>query len=379
MLWLLGQDATIEVGRYEPIRLPPPLVEATRRYAGTAKLEVRGAKDDPCRLYLTGWAAGLPFPTVDLADPLAAAKLMFDHVASAIADTLAIDSVQCEAPVDGEVWLDFRKARYMGRLMVDPRPAEQPNEYGWWSRTGIRLLAPFVGLKGVKIVADRFFDPKRLDETNLYLPQLRRVRHLSAVARSYGFLGGDIDLDSLGGFDGKVNCVKWKLLGQRTLLLPMHGKNVRIEWKPPPEPTLPQENWEPRRVWVIEGSPGLRDDAYKRRVLYLDQETYEIPYAEMYDRTGELWKVWLATYRVGSRPFPLVSHGAKWQSLYVSGATMFDTQLSRATRCRLPGEEQVPGNGWHINEARGFVPTPCPDPHAVDPGYFTCPLPWFLF
>jgi len=39
-------------------------------------------------------------------------------------------------------------------------------------------------------------------------------------------------------------------------------------------------------------------------VLYIDQDVYAIPYSDMYDRSGELWKVWVNNFSWRKEAFP---------------------------------------------------------------------------
>ena len=62
--------------------------------------------------------------------------------------------------------------------------------------------------------------------------------------------------------------------------------------------------WEKRKVYVVEGVSKLPQYAYSKRVLFIDKEICAIPYSDMYDRAGELWKIWINnfTLRQGGVP-----------------------------------------------------------------------------
>ena len=62
--------------------------------------------------------------------------------------------------------------------------------------------------------------------------------------------------------------------------------------------------WEKRKVFVVEGVSKLPQYAYSKRVLYIDKEIYEIPYSDMYDRAGQLWKVWINNFTHKNRGVP---------------------------------------------------------------------------
>src|SRR5262249_16811302 len=53
------------------------------------------------------------------------------------------------------------------------------------------------------------------------------------------------------------------------------------------------DNWEKRKVYVVEGISKLPQYAYSKRVLFIDKESWGIPFSDIYDRSGELWKIWI--------------------------------------------------------------------------------------
>ncbi|MGH7961397.1 MAG: DUF1329 domain-containing protein, partial [Candidatus Binatia bacterium] len=72
MQWFVKNGMSIQVEPYKKIALPKLYKEATEKYAGQVKLSADG-KD------LFNYVAGLPFPTIDPNDPMAGAKIMWNH------------------------------------------------------------------------------------------------------------------------------------------------------------------------------------------------------------------------------------------------------------------------------------------------------------
>jgi hypothetical protein len=56
--------------------------------------------------------------------------------------------------------------------------------------------------------------------------------------------------------------------------------------------------YELRRVWVIEGNvkSGIRH-AYKKRVIYADEDTWLAPWGDNYDNRDQLWRVAFIAFR----------------------------------------------------------------------------------
>jgi hypothetical protein len=115
--------------------------------------------------------------------------------------------------------------------------------------------------------------------------------------------------------------------------------------------------WEPREVWVVAGRPKFPQYAYSRRVIYLDKEIYRIPYTELYDRAGELWKVWINNYRFAKYARAGAAYSFDWEVAYRPSITMVDLQLEHATFCALPSSSFPREQGWYVNlgEREGAV------------------------
>jgi hypothetical protein len=69
----------------------------------------------------------------------------------------------------------------------------------------------------------------------------------------------------------------------------------------------------------------------------MDRHSFVIPYTELYDQQGQLWKAWINQWNIGHKPFP----GAKravypWEQQFIPAISMFDMQLDHATHCQIP-------------------------------------------
>ncbi|WP_119155863.1 DUF1329 domain-containing protein [Caldimonas tepidiphila] len=132
-----------------------------------------------------------------------------------------------------------------------------------------------------------------------YDPGTRRVRQLP----EYGFdqpmagTGGKITIDSDRLFNGSPERYNWKLIGKREMVVPansykLHGKTVKYaDLLKPGVPNPDFIRWELRRVWVVEGSlkDGFRH-LYGKRVLFLDEDTWQAAMSDFYDARGTLWQ-----------------------------------------------------------------------------------------
>jgi len=194
----------------------------------------------------------------------------------------------------------------------------------------------------------------------MYTPGLRRVKRITTSQRSNALFGQDIDVDSYGGFAGQVPSFTWKLLGERPMLGSGHGENL------PPLPCQDDggltfcENWElVPRVYMVQAIPKVAGYAYSKRILFVDAETSYVPYTDLYDAAGELWKVAVNYGRFSTKPNPRAKLQYPFPRGYLPGFVMVDIQLRHGTRAALPGIAFPEEPGWYINEGN------------VDEGWFS--------
>ncbi len=358
MYWCVQHGFPMTIVEPKPISLRSAFLEATEKYSS----QVRLAEDG---LSLKNFVAGRPFPNVTAEDPLAAVKIMQNYSFSLAFDDL--DGRNFDADT-GPISLDrplqverhflmehFMRLYYVGRLYVDPKPS-WPNEEGYHYKETLKpMIEPF-DLKGVGFTYYRYLDPKRQDDSWLYLPSLRRVRRLSTAQRSDALFGQDTDQDSYGGYAGQIAWMDWKLLGEQEALAAVHAEVFPVEWAEGAADWAFDSEWEKRDVWVVEGVSKLPQYAYSKRVLYVDKQLYLTPYADMYDRGGELWKIWVNNIKFAKEPFAGSPLTYDEETPFVPGIVMVDIQLEHATKGSVPSHRfpGQPGIYWHQGDD-GYV------------------------
>jgi hypothetical protein len=350
--WIVERGAVIKVGPYKKVDYPPRFAEATEKYSGQVELA-------PDATHLRNHVAGLPFSTVDPSDPHAGAKHMFNFNAAIAVDDLDLRNFDCDTGalgkdgdpvrVERHFLIDhIRRLYFRERTIVDPKP-EMPNRDAVRYKEALYpLIEPF-DLKGTGFTLNRYIDHTRQDDTWLYLPQLRRVRRLSSAQRSDALFGQDTDQDSYAGYAGNPGWFTWKYLGEKTVLGSFHADSIPVKWQEPSGDFLHSSAWEPRKVWVVEGVAKMPQYAYGKRVIYLDQDSYRIPFTDIYDQAGELWKVWVNNFMYATHPFEGAKYGFDYEVSYNPSITMVDMQLEHATYCALPSARFPGEQGWYIN------------------------------
>ena len=354
--WCVKHGWPITIGEYKPIAWPAAYKEATEKFSAQVKLGKDG-------LTLENYVAGQPFPVIDPNDPEVAKKIMWNYeykttliddadVRNFDADTGTIYGGTTPMSVERHFLLDhFRGIRYVGRLYNDPKPTWQTNE-GIQAKSSLHpILEPF-DLKGVGGLSYRYIDPSKQDDTWLYLPSLRRVRRLSTAQRSDALFGQDTDVDSYYGYAGHIAWMDWKYLGEKEMLGVYHANNFPVKWAAGGADYAFDDVFEKRKVYVIEGTSKLAQYAYGKRVLFIDKETFTVPYSDIYDRAGQLWKIWINQFTFRKQPFP----GAKLsvypdERAFLPSIVMVDMQLSHATKAALPSHRYPGEEGWYFDLA----------------------------
>jgi hypothetical protein len=360
--WCIRHGWPLTIVAPKHIEWPKAYKEATEKYAGQVRLSADGLK-------MENYVAGLPFPNIDPKDPLFVYKVMWNYdygpgqglddtdLRNFDADT---GSIADHGPmsVERHFLLDhFRRLFWIGRLYVEPKP-EMPNPNGYRAQQGLYpILEPF-DLKGVGALGNRYISADKQDDSWLYLPSLRRVRRLSTAQRSDALFGQDTDVDSYYGYAGQVAWMDWKYLGERDLLGVFHAEHNPVKWNDKVDWAF-DDNWEKRRVYVVEGTSKLPQYAYGKRVLFIDKEAWAIPYSDIYDRSGELWKIWINDVSYRKRAFE-GSTAIEYEDEmpFAPAIVMVDMQLEHATKASLPSLRFPGEQGWyyHQGEKAGVTP-----------------------
>ncbi|MBU3947747.1 MAG: outer membrane lipoprotein-sorting protein [Proteobacteria bacterium] len=262
---------------------------------------------------------GMPFPNIDRKDPRVADKIIWNFNyqkyrfmgTRMVAQAFWINQTGVERYIKG---FDIR-LYMMGR----PLGTEIKNPDKVLTYELVNSLEP-MSVKGTNTLSYGYIDER--DNTNFaYVPAIRRIRKTTSTSRSDPFMGSDAWLDMNYMWAGKNSSMKWKLVGEKTILvsftspnmLPMQeftdgsvqpvypytGERIKMgcevpgwkgdAWAPGPG-TL---TYVPRKVWVIEQMP--KDPYYNwgLHINYVDQETYTIWYKEVYDKSGE-FRIWVS-------------------------------------------------------------------------------------
>ncbi len=348
----------IKVGETIPFSLPDEYVEATRKYAEQVTLSPEG--------YLQNYVAGLAFPgQPDPSDPQAGTKLAwsfkrgFNWGDNACICPFYWSFVKGDGTIEKTINFSFHFLNFKHRVRHDPRPEVLPNPQELFRGIYARVFEPF-DLKDTQVLIWQYEDERKRDDSWLYLGFQRRVRRLSQEQRADSFLGTNIFVDDFEGYEGRVTDMNWEYKGERILLMPMYKHN-EMEFKLPDYPIsnntddegyhyiefggragwFPNITWQLRKVYVIEVTPKDPAYPYSKRVWFQDAEQYTNPLSFIYDRKGDLWKLFVIGKSHPDYHLP-VNQGAG--ANIDNSVHMIDVQRDHATLLRFKGhiEKQRP-------------------------------------
>jgi len=245
----------------EPVKLGEDYMAATEKYSDQATF-------NPETRLMEGWVAGMPFPDVTEDTEHAAEKLVWNHHVAQPTKNFQDYPKFAYLFVDDEGGLERRQEWVFKRYYTKGRLGEEKTEVGDDDVLFKQLLyATYPNdIRGLGLFTIRYDGPQ-LDDSWAYLTTVRRTRRLS----------GGTWMDPIGGTDQLNDDIEifnahptwypeYKLLGKRTILAVAHSqkRSWNLDASGPEEfPIInledaphwnPQDEWEPRDVWVIEAT-----------------------------------------------------------------------------------------------------------------------------
>ena len=293
----------IKLRHAEPFKLDPRFIKATKKYAGAAKF-------NPQTREVTGYQAGLAFPDVSMDDPYAGDKLIWNFyygVSSTGGMTQKCPHAQILFGSSGVeriqrwFWLRYYMKNRLDRFARGLSPVEGDGSI----LTKTLLFAEYPrDIRGIGTFTIRYDNPKMEDQW-VYIKSARRTRRLSGGAWMDPIGATDCLQDDLICWNARPSWYpKIRLLGKRWILALAHDphdwnkakKGTPEEfpgidmatwphWNPSPKTRA----WEPREVYVIEGTPPPYHP-YSKRVVYMDVTIPFIYMSDCYDKRGDFWK-----------------------------------------------------------------------------------------
>ncbi|GAB2182435.1 hypothetical protein DLREEDagrD3_26580 [Denitratisoma sp. agr-D3] len=358
----------IKVGATTSFDLSKPYVDATRKHLNTAKL---GANNGD----LTGYVAGRPFPEEpDAKDPRAGEKLAWNYKYGVNwGDNASINPFywkyrnMATGQLEKTIKFDFHFLNLKHRVKDAPVPEVPGNASNLYRAIYVHVQEP-MDLKNTQLLIQRYDDDQKLDDAYLYLGFQRRVRRLATGQVTDSFLGSDLMIEDFEGYNGRVSDMKWTYKGTKNVLLPMWNHNeLKLTGDMPSESDgykyvdfggqgscFFNGSYQLRKVYVLEAVPTNPNHPISKRVFYMDSQLQNLNGAvEIYDRKGELWKIWSVGKSHADAHLPM----NKGSGIGIDDAfSMVDVQAKHCTTGQFKGQvdyKQNPPAMFQVQYMRG--------------------------
>ncbi len=281
--------ATYKMNVYETRRtgaFPKFVYDATLKNALNAEVANAGET-------VKGAILGIPFPIPKTGnEPLWNHKLRYRGVGA--------DRWNIQAAVTTGGDFNLVKIREQVKFPYDSRTAtpEDLNNvsiYFLQSITSPPRLAGTITL--VHETIDQVKEPRRAWQYN---PGQRRLRRAPNVGYDNPGTGADglRTNDQFDMFNGATDRYTWKLVGKKDIYIPynayaLHSDKLKYkDFVTKSHINQDHARYELHRVWVVEANvrPGTTH-IYKKRVMFIDEDTWQIAAVDNYDARGTLWRV----------------------------------------------------------------------------------------
>lgn len=323
--------ATYSMNIYQSRRTasyPQHVYDATKKYATTAEL-VEGGNG------VKGVAIGVPFPI-----PANGLEAIWNH-------TLRYRGVNAKrwggqaAPTESGSYtmIGFDDKMLLNYSKPDATP-EALADKNILFKFKQKVTVP-ARLAGTALLVHETMDQiKTPRQAWTYNTGQRRVRRAPNVA--YDAPGTASDglrtTDDFDMYNGSPNRYNWSLKGKKELFIPynsykLHSDKLKYADILKPGHINPEHvRWEKHRVWVVEATlkEGVRH-TYAKRTFYIDEDSWQIHIADMYDNRNELFRLAVA---YGLNYYDVPTH---WSTLDV----YHDFNSRRYLAIGLDNEEQM--------------------------------------
>lgn len=321
---------------------PERIYEATRKSAATAELVNNGDG-------VQGTVNGIPFPI-----PSSGIEVMWNHLLRYRGEIASRQIAQAALTRGGDYTLvrfdDEFNLLYSAKGMTEEKLDNKILLFKQVVTTPPRLAG------NILLVHETLDQVKEPRAAWVYNPGQRRVRRAPNVAYDNPGTASDgiRTNDQFDMFNGATDRYDWKLVGKKEIYVPynsykLHSDALKYKDILSPLHLNPEHlRYELHRVWVVdatlkEGSRHL----YKRRTLYIDEDSWQILTVDIYDNRDQLWRVSeghpINYYEVPTFWTTLEVHTDLQSGRYIAigldnESSMYDFDIERTLKDYSPGE-----------------------------------------
>jgi hypothetical protein len=272
------------IGANRPVAATPGMIESTKKYSKLVETDKDGTIINYKEL------AGFPFP-----NPKTGRELAYNKEFNTDGDgdhnrqysPTINPKKRTDRFADSENW----NLHYVQRCDVEPKPALPDNIKGYRKGQFMHMYLP-PEMLNTRMFTMRFIDAKKQDDQYLYYAQYRRIRRMATSERENSIDGTDMIYDDANQWDGHYSRNTYKYLGRKDMLSARHQRSDEVVRKTgqaiPNEITLERCN-----LYVVEVQSKNPNYIYKKRIWYLDPESFYIMWQDMYDKQDRFWKTFM--------------------------------------------------------------------------------------
>ncbi|CAM3800401.1 DUF1329 domain-containing protein [Parendozoicomonas haliclonae] len=266
---------------------PESVYQNTLNNLGKAQLQDNGNG-------LIGFNNGVPFP-----QPENGLQAIWNHMLRYRGDSVDMHLNQVIAEADGSYREILKQTVWNFYPSIEGLEDDHNLLYYYKSK----VLKPIRMAGEVTLVhepVNQIAEPRRAWK---YIPGQRRVRRAPNIAYDNPAASSDNlkTSDNIDMFNGAPDRYEWTLKGKKELYIPynsyaLYDRNVDTADMIQPGHINPElVRYELHRVWEVEAT--LKDDArhiYGKRTFHIDEDSWQIALADLYDSRGQIWRVGMA-------------------------------------------------------------------------------------
>lgn len=301
---------------YRPLPFTPGKIKYTKE--GNCRVSPKGE--------LLNWRAGVPFP-----QPINGIEIAWNFESWSHSDGFynrAVGyTVDGKLKYDRRLAFDVKSMHFCGRCDVPPTPEIPDNPKGIFRASWLVNNEP-TEVKGQTLIQYVYKDRTRDDDCWIWIPSLRKVRHVSTSQRTNVEGGSDLATDDDYGRNMIVQNFNYIYKGRKELLLARH-QDLKLIQRAEGDCLFSGTQKERVKTYLVEGTSKDANYIYSKFIWYVDPELWHIMVAEKFDREGRLWKI--IEYSLDTRP----SYKNLQDTYYVT-VTCIDVKRIHSTLSTLP-------------------------------------------
>jgi hypothetical protein len=265
---------------------PQRIYDATKRIATTAQLAPGGNG-------VLNAGEGIPFPV-----PKEGVEIFWNHVLRYRADAATRQIGQAPVTATGSyTMVKFKDEFYVSYSLPGARSESLDNVILYFIQ---ETTAPARLAGEILLVHETLDQAKENRRAWIYNPGQRRVRRAPDVAFDNPGTNSDNlrTSDQFDMYNGSPQRYNWRLVGKREMLVPynsykLHSNTLKYtDILKKNHVNQDHTRYELHRVWVVDSvlKPGV-SHLYKRRTLYVDEDSWQILAVDCYDSRDQLYRV----------------------------------------------------------------------------------------